>query len=131
MSAGRGPERTCVGCRQVRPQGRLLRLARTAGGRIAPDPRRRAVGRGAYLCRSESCLAAALRRNRWVQLFRASATLGPDEVERLRALVAEAARDDGDGRQDGQGHAPGERVRTTGFDGGTAGLGEGGTRYGG
>jgi uncharacterized protein len=53
--------RTCVGCRRARPQGELLRLARTPDG-VRFDPTRRLPGRGAYLCPLPTCLDAATRR---------------------------------------------------------------------
>ncbi len=90
--AGSAPLRTCVGCRRVRPQAELLRLIRGPEGFVEPDPRRRRGGRGAYLCRSESCLDEALRRGRWGHAFRAPATLRPETVERLRDSI-EAGRE--------------------------------------
>lgn len=59
--APRSPERTCVGCRAVRPQGDLLRLAATREG-VRFDPTRRLPGRGVYLCPDPDCLSAATRR---------------------------------------------------------------------
>ncbi len=82
-----GPLRTCVGCRRVRSQDALLRLVRTAEGDVAPDPARRRGGRGAYVCRSESCLGEAVRRSRWAHAFRAPAVLRPETVERIRTLI--------------------------------------------
>jgi len=55
------PRRTCVGCRAVREQRRLLRLTADGVGGVAVNPRR-ATGRGAYLCSSVACLEEALRR---------------------------------------------------------------------
>jgi len=56
------PRRTCIGCRAVREQHRLLRLTADGAGGVAVNPRR-ATGRGAYLCPSVACLEEALRRN--------------------------------------------------------------------
>jgi uncharacterized protein len=56
------PRRTCIGCRAVREQRRLLRLTADNAGGVAVNPRR-ATGRGAYLCPSVACLEEALRRN--------------------------------------------------------------------
>lgn len=92
-SHGRGrtqtlaPSRTCLGCRQVRPQGSLLRIVRTADGFVEPDPERRRGGRGAYLCRSERCLGEAVRRGRWAHAFRRPVVLRPETVLRLRVLI--------------------------------------------
>ena len=51
------PQRTCVACRQRRPQAELLRLVLAPEGWRA-DPRRRLPGRGAYVCRLAACFAA-------------------------------------------------------------------------
>jgi predicted RNA-binding protein YlxR (DUF448 family) len=54
------PQRSCVGCRQVKPRSVLLRLA-VVDGRIMADPRR-VAGRSAYLCRDAACWAMAEKR---------------------------------------------------------------------
>jgi hypothetical protein len=60
--------RTCVGCRQIRPQGELLRT-RVAAGRVAPALRE-VAGRSAYLCPSRRCLDEAARRGGFARAFR-------------------------------------------------------------
>ena len=87
--AAPGPLRTCLGCRQVRPQAELVRLVRGSDGLVEPDPWRRRGGRGAYLCRSARCLDEAMRRRRWPQAFRAPATLTPAAADGVRALLVE------------------------------------------
>ncbi|MBI3456816.1 MAG: YlxR family protein [Candidatus Rokubacteria bacterium] len=105
-SHGRGrtetlaPSRTCIGCRRVRPQGGLLRIVRTADGFVEPDPERRRGGRGAYLCRSESCFVEAVRRGRWARAFRRPAVLRPETAERIRVLIG-AERELSSRRSDG------------------------------
>jgi predicted RNA-binding protein YlxR (DUF448 family) len=89
----RTPLRTCLGCRRVRPQAELLRLARTADGHVEPDPGRRAGGRGAYVCRREACVVACVRRGRWQQAFRAPAVATPEAIARLRGLLDEGRED--------------------------------------
>jgi predicted RNA-binding protein YlxR (DUF448 family) len=81
--------RTCLGCRRSRPQVELLRVVRTPAGVVEADLRRRAGGRGAYLCRREACLSECLRRGRWPQAFRVPAVATPEAVARLRQLVRE------------------------------------------
>lgn len=49
------PIRTCVACRQRRPQAELLRLAQGPRGWQA-DPSRRLPGRGVYVCPRQTCL---------------------------------------------------------------------------
>jgi len=54
VKARHRPERTCVACREARDQRELVRLAYGDEGLIV-DERRRAPGRGAYLCRRGAC----------------------------------------------------------------------------
>ncbi|MCC5950435.1 MAG: YlxR family protein [Nitriliruptoraceae bacterium] len=61
-TAPRAPVRTCVACRTARPQGQLLRIARTPEG-VRADDTDRHPGRGAYVCPDPRCLDAARRRD--------------------------------------------------------------------
>ncbi len=57
-----GPLRTCVGCRTKRPQQELIRISRASDGAVsigAAEP-----GRGAYVCRRQDCIEAALSNDR-------------------------------------------------------------------
>ena len=49
------PERTCVGCRQVKTKRELIRMVRLADGSIEIDVAGKKRGRGAYLCLKEEC----------------------------------------------------------------------------
>ncbi|HEY2705865.1 MAG TPA: YlxR family protein [Candidatus Dormibacteraeota bacterium] len=66
------PERTCIGCRTVRPKRELLRIVLPAEGPAALDPTGKRNGRGAYLCRDRgtTCLAQARRRHALVRALR-------------------------------------------------------------
>ena len=55
------PMRMCVACREMKPKKELIRVVRTPEGEIVADETGRRNGRGAYLCRSEACLAKALK----------------------------------------------------------------------
>ncbi len=62
MAAGpvrRVPSRSCVACRTVRPKRELLRVVRMPDGTVTVDQGGRAAGRGAYVCRDETCLERA------------------------------------------------------------------------
>lgn len=71
------PRRTCLGCRAVKSQGELWRLAvaRKDGVPTVVWDRRRALGgRGAWLCRgSQACLDQAVKKNAFGRAFRAGA----------------------------------------------------------
>lgn len=53
------PQRTCIGCRQVLPKRKLIRVVRTAEG-VKIDPAGKLPGRGAYLHDARSCWQRAL-----------------------------------------------------------------------
>lgn len=79
------PLRMCVGCREMKPKKELLRIVRTPEGEIALDPGGKKSGRGAYVCRQESCLMRAIKQK---QLDRAlESPVGPEVTEQLRQKI--------------------------------------------
>ncbi|MBA3283035.1 MAG: YlxR family protein [Acidimicrobiia bacterium] len=79
--AGRGPWRTCIGCRQRRQQAELTRIVRAGDGSLAIG--RTLHGRGAWLCRaSTECLELAARQGGFARAFRAS--VRSSDVDALR-----------------------------------------------
>jgi predicted RNA-binding protein YlxR (DUF448 family) len=54
-SGKRIPIRTCAVCRAKFPQRDVLRLGRDSQGVLHPDPKRRMVGRGVYICTNSAC----------------------------------------------------------------------------
>jgi predicted RNA-binding protein YlxR (DUF448 family) len=79
----RVPQRTCVACRQVRPQRGLIRLVRISDGSVEVDTGGRKAGRGAYLCPSPECWEVGLKGGRLEYALRT--TLTPDNREQLMA----------------------------------------------
>lgn len=65
-----GPVRTCKGCRARKPKRSLVRVAVNGEGQVVWDKKRNMPGRGAYLCPSRECLAAALKAGRLARSFR-------------------------------------------------------------
>ena len=57
------PQRTCVGCGQVQPKRQLVRVVRTASGKVEVDPTGKKSGRGAYLCTRCECWEKALAKS--------------------------------------------------------------------
>lgn len=55
------PERTCLGCRQVREKKELVRLV-SKNGALEADLKGSLPGRGAYICKNEKCLKEAFKR---------------------------------------------------------------------
>jgi predicted RNA-binding protein YlxR (DUF448 family) len=64
------PQRSCIGCRTVRDKRDLVRLVFSPDERLALDPSGKAPGRGAYLCKSDVCLAQAVKRKALERAFR-------------------------------------------------------------
>lgn len=58
------PQRTCVGCRQIRPKRELVRVVRTPAAGVQIDQTGKRAGRGAYLCRNRECWKVALGTQR-------------------------------------------------------------------
>jgi uncharacterized protein len=77
------PQRTCVGCREVLPKRRLLRLVRTAQG-VQVDLTGKLAGRGAYLHDRREC---------WERAFKGplahalKTTLSMDDCTRLEEFM--------------------------------------------
>ena len=71
------PMRQCLGCHEHKPKRELVRVVRSPEGEVSLDLTGKSNGRGAYLCRSASCLQKAVRSN---ALSRAFGTAVPKEV---------------------------------------------------
>ena len=54
------PQRTCVGCREVLPKRKMVRIVRTAQG-VQVDPTSKLAGRGAYLHDRRECWERGLK----------------------------------------------------------------------
>jgi len=54
------PQRTCVGCREVLPKRKMVRIVRTAEG-VQIDPTSKLAGRGAYLHDRRECWERGLK----------------------------------------------------------------------
>jgi predicted RNA-binding protein YlxR (DUF448 family) len=59
-----------VGCRRVRDKATMVRLVRGQDGRVRVDRPQRAAGRGAYVCPTAACIAAALGKGRLGHAFK-------------------------------------------------------------
>ncbi len=84
--------RTCVGCRRRVPVTELFRVVVEPSGaegnpRVVPDLRRGLPGRGAWLHRSQDCLATAQRRRAFGRALRVSAELDLTAVALLLNAV--------------------------------------------
>ena len=88
---GRGkPQRTCLGCREAKDQGALIRFVCSPQGEVLVDYRHRLPGRGAYACPDRRCLERIANRGGFSRAFRRECT--PGEPEALLEAVAGALR---------------------------------------
>ncbi len=58
------PTRRCVGCGEHFPKSALIRVLRTPTGETVLDTSGKMSGRGAYICKSASCLKKARKSRR-------------------------------------------------------------------
>ena len=63
------PERTCIGCKEVKPKNELLRIVKDKENVISIDLTGKKNGRGAYICANEECLDKAVKSNRLAKAF--------------------------------------------------------------
>jgi predicted RNA-binding protein YlxR (DUF448 family) len=82
MRRKHAPQRTCVGCRKIRPKREMVRLVRTPDQGVKVDETGKAPGRGAYLCQESSCWERALSEKRLEHALKTS--LSKEEWETLR-----------------------------------------------
>lgn len=61
MKIKKVPQRTCIGCKTVRPKKELIRLVRTPENEVLVDPTGKKSGRGAYSCPNLNCLELAFK----------------------------------------------------------------------
>lgn len=81
------PQRQCLGCNEHKPKAELLRVVKSPEGEISLDFTGKKSGRGAYICRSLSCLQKA-RRSRRIDKNLDCAV--PDEVyDRMETELSE------------------------------------------
>lgn len=71
------PIRTCIGCRQRRPQGAMSRYALDSHGAISVG--RVAPGRGAWIC-GQGCFHLAMRKRAFDRAWRTSVQPGSLET---------------------------------------------------
>lgn len=78
------PQRTCIGCREVKPKHQLVRIVSTPDGKTEIDPSGKKSGRGAYVCRSLVCWEKGLSKGRLDRALRKNISL--DEQTKLAEL---------------------------------------------
>lgn len=62
MKLKKKPIRMCAACREHKDKSELIRIVKSVDGGIQVDEDGKMDGRGAYLCRDNSCIAAAEKK---------------------------------------------------------------------
>jgi len=88
--AERGPQRTCVACRQTKNKNQLVRYVVAPDGAVLVDYRQRLPGRGAYTCITAQCLGDAVKKNSFKRCFKGQCcTVDLDELKQQLILAVE------------------------------------------
>lgn len=92
------PERKCVISGEKDARDRLIRLALDSDGRVAPDVRARAPGRGAWIGVDKAALQAAIAKGKLkgalARAFKTSQILIPDDLpQQIEAALERATLD--------------------------------------
>ncbi len=84
----KGPQRTCLACRQIKDKNQLIRYVVAPDGTITVDYLMRLPGRGAYTCFATRCIHDAVKKNSFQRSFKGRC-LPVDSVQ-LIGQVAQA-----------------------------------------
>jgi predicted RNA-binding protein YlxR (DUF448 family) len=79
------PQRTCLGCREIKSKRELIRIVRTPEGQVIVDPTGKANGRGVYICRQTQCLEKGLKKESLAQSLKVN--LSPEQAAALLASI--------------------------------------------
>lgn len=66
----KGPQRTCIACRQTKDKNQLVRYVVSPDGAVLVDYRQHLPGRGAYTCFATQCLRDAVQKNCFKRCFK-------------------------------------------------------------
>jgi len=85
------PQRSCLGCRESKDRGLLIRYVLSPQGEVVPDLDGKLPGRGAYTCLRSACLASAVKQRQFSRAFKQEIHMPlPDE---MTALVSHLLRE--------------------------------------
>lgn len=81
------PQRTCIGCNEVKNKNELIRVVKNKEGNIFVDKTGKANGRGAYICNNIECLEKTIKTKKLERTFEVS--ISPEVYEKLRGEMSE------------------------------------------
>ena len=79
------PQRTFLGCGEIKPKQELIRIVRQNDGSIFVDKTGKANGRGAYICNNIECLEKAIKSKRLDKNFKIE--INNEIYESLRGVI--------------------------------------------
>ena len=81
------PQRTCIGCNEVKDKNKLIRIVKNKEGQISVDKTGKANGRGAYICDDIQCLEKMIKTKRLERTFETQ--IVPEIYEKLRGEMSD------------------------------------------
>lgn len=79
------PQRTCIGCNEIRAKKELIRIVKNKEGQIFIDKTGKANGRGAYICDNIECLEKAIKTKKLERTFETQ--ISEDIYNELRQTI--------------------------------------------
>lgn len=79
------PQRTCIGCNEIKPKKELIRIVKNKEGQIFIDKTGKANGRGAYICDNIECLEKAIKTKKLERTFETQ--ISDDIYNELRETI--------------------------------------------
>ena len=69
-------QRKCVGCNELKPKENMIKITKNyRDGKVVINPNSKIFGRSAYLCYNQSCIEAALKKNKLNRALKTSEDL--------------------------------------------------------
>ncbi len=62
----------CIGCREMKEKPFLIRITRNKEGEVLFDDTGKLPGRGAYVCKNQTCLQKALKNKGFEKAFKST-----------------------------------------------------------
>lgn len=82
------PQRTCIGCGEVKNKKELIRIVRTPEREVLVDLTGKKSGRGTYICPDQECLEKAFKGNKLA--YKLDTEILADDKERLSEELKKA-----------------------------------------
>ena len=64
-------QRKCAGCGELKDRKNMIRITRTADGKVFVNGNSKIYGRSAYICYNKDCVDSALKKNRIHKILKA------------------------------------------------------------